>query len=190
MNVGSTSVILPTCLAGRFLGWMLPARTLQCKRRSKRCAPARRRAHLCPAAQVQLPCGRTRRDAVDLPSKRGGTAFSPRETQWQTKRAAGMANPTRLKPFNKDDGVDFKSSLETPKDSPKKFAFDPKQAHLRRSEGAAGGDGVSVRFWVSATETLAPDGDPIDVLLLMDEPAYPGCMVAARLIGVIEGEQP
>jgi hypothetical protein len=24
MNVGSTSVVLPTCLAGRFLGWMLP----------------------------------------------------------------------------------------------------------------------------------------------------------------------
>jgi inorganic pyrophosphatase len=36
---------------------------------------------------------------------------------------------------------------------------------------------------------VAPDGDPIDVLLLMDEPAYPGCLVASRLIGVIEGEQ-
>ncbi len=37
--------------------------------------------------------------------------------------------------------------------------------------------------------TLAPDGDPIDVLLLMDEPAFPGCAVPARLIGIIEGEQ-
>jgi Inorganic pyrophosphatase len=37
--------------------------------------------------------------------------------------------------------------------------------------------------------TLAPDGDPIDVLLLMDEPAYPGSAVRARLIGVMEGEQ-
>jgi inorganic pyrophosphatase len=35
----------------------------------------------------------------------------------------------------------------------------------------------------------AADGDPIDVLLLMDEPAFPGCAVRARLIGVIEGEQ-
>jgi len=32
-------------------------------------------------------------------------------------------------------------------------------------------------------------GDPLDVLLLMDEPAFPGCAVHARLIGVIEGEQ-
>jgi inorganic pyrophosphatase len=38
-------------------------------------------------------------------------------------------------------------------------------------------------------QTIAPDGDPIDVLLLMDEPAYPGCAVRARLIGIIEGEQ-
>ena len=37
--------------------------------------------------------------------------------------------------------------------------------------------------------TLAADGDPIDVLLLMDVPAFPGCLVPSRLIGVIEGEQ-
>ena len=38
-------------------------------------------------------------------------------------------------------------------------------------------------------QTLAADGDPLDVLLLMDEPAYPGVVVRSRLIGVIEGEQ-
>jgi len=37
--------------------------------------------------------------------------------------------------------------------------------------------------------TIAPDGDPIDVLLLMDEPAFPGIAIRSRLIGVIEGEQ-
>src|SRR5437660_8228606 len=31
--------------------------------------------------------------------------------------------------------------------------------------------------------TMAPDGDPFDVLLLMDEPAYPGVVIRARLIG-------
>lgn len=38
-------------------------------------------------------------------------------------------------------------------------------------------------------QTLAPDGDPIDVLLLMDEPAFPGLAVPARLVGIVEGEQ-
>jgi inorganic pyrophosphatase len=27
------------------------------------------------------------------------------------------------------------------------------------------------------------------VLVLMDEPAFPGCLLTCRLIGVIEGEQ-
>jgi inorganic pyrophosphatase len=37
--------------------------------------------------------------------------------------------------------------------------------------------------------TLADDGDPVDVLVLMDEPAFPGCVLRCRPIGVIEGEQ-
>src|SRR4051812_24508793 len=38
-------------------------------------------------------------------------------------------------------------------------------------------------------QTMAEDGDPSDVLVLMDEPAFVGCLVRARLIGVIEAEQ-
>jgi inorganic pyrophosphatase len=34
-----------------------------------------------------------------------------------------------------------------------------------------------------------PDGDPLDVLVLMDEPVFAGCLVPARLIGVIEAEE-
>lgn len=37
--------------------------------------------------------------------------------------------------------------------------------------------------------TKAEDGDPVDVLVLMDEPAFPGCVLRCRVIGVIEGEQ-
>jgi len=37
--------------------------------------------------------------------------------------------------------------------------------------------------------TLGEDGDPIDILILMEEPAFPGCLVRSRLIGVIEAEQ-
>jgi len=35
----------------------------------------------------------------------------------------------------------------------------------------------------------AEDGDPLDVLVLMDAPVFPGCIVPSRLIGVIEAEQ-
>ena len=37
--------------------------------------------------------------------------------------------------------------------------------------------------------TRGEDGDPLDVLLFADEPAFPGCVVPARLIGVLEAEQ-
>lgn len=34
-------------------------------------------------------------------------------------------------------------------------------------------------------QTLADDGDAIDVALLIDEPCFPGCLVRARVLGVI-----
>ena len=37
--------------------------------------------------------------------------------------------------------------------------------------------------------TRGEDGDPLDVLLLMDEPTYPGTLVVARLIGAVKAEQ-
>lgn len=37
--------------------------------------------------------------------------------------------------------------------------------------------------------TLAEDGDPLDVLVLTDEPTFPGCELDCRLLGVIKAEQ-
>lgn len=34
-------------------------------------------------------------------------------------------------------------------------------------------------------QTLADDGDALDVALLIDEPCFPGCLVRARVLGVI-----
>ncbi len=37
--------------------------------------------------------------------------------------------------------------------------------------------------------TLGDDGDPLDILVLMDAPAHVGCLIEVRLIGVISAEQ-
>ena len=37
--------------------------------------------------------------------------------------------------------------------------------------------------------TLGEDGDPLDILVLMDAPVVPGCVIRARLIGAIEAKQ-
>jgi hypothetical protein len=37
--------------------------------------------------------------------------------------------------------------------------------------------------------TVAEDGDPVDVLIMMDEPAFVGCLVECRMVGTIGREQ-
>jgi inorganic pyrophosphatase len=103
------------------------------------------------------------------------------------ERAAGLADPTKLKPLKKDKGV-IQVIIETPKGRSNKFAFDPKQRIFVLKKVLPAGMVFPYDFGF-LPQTLAQDGDPLDVLVLMDEPAYPGCAVSARLIGVIEGEQ-
>ena len=103
------------------------------------------------------------------------------------KNGKGMADPTVLKPLNKQDGI-LQVVIETPKGSRNKFAFDPEQRVFALKKVLPAGMTFPYDFGF-LPQTLAPDGDPFDVLLLMDEPAYPGVVVRSRLIGVIEGEQ-
>ena len=103
------------------------------------------------------------------------------------KTPRGMSNPVLLKPVDKSDGL-LQVIIETPKGSRNKFAFDEKQKIFTLKKVLPAGMTFPYDFGF-LPRTLAPDGDPIDVLLLMDEPAFPGIAVRARLIGIIEGEQ-
>lgn len=98
-----------------------------------------------------------------------------------------LADPTKLKPVDKKTGL-VQVIIETPSGSRNKFAYDPDQGIFALKKVLPAGMVFPYDFGF-LPQTIAPDGDPIDVLLLMDEPAYPGCAVKARLIGVIEGEQ-
>lgn len=98
-----------------------------------------------------------------------------------------LSDPTSLKSINKKDGL-LQVIIETPAGSRNKFAFDPKQEIFALKKVLPAGMVFPYDFGF-VPQTIAPDGDPIDVLILMDEPAFPGCAVRTRLIGVIEGEQ-
>jgi inorganic pyrophosphatase len=97
-----------------------------------------------------------------------------------------LSDPTKLKPITKDDLLQV--IIETPAASRNKFAYDTVQGIFALKKVLPAGMVFPYDFGF-LPQTLAPDGDAIDVLLLMDEPAYPGCLVSARLVGVIEGEQ-
>jgi inorganic pyrophosphatase len=103
------------------------------------------------------------------------------------KPSKSLANPILLKPIEKQDGI-LQVIIETPKGSRNKFAFDDKLNIFVVKKVLPAGMVFPYDFGF-LPRTLAPDGDPIDVLLLMDEPAYPGIAVRSRLIGIIEGEQ-
>ena len=102
------------------------------------------------------------------------------------KRGKSLSNPALLKPVSKDNLLQV--IIETPKGSRNKFAFDEKQSIFIVKKVLPAGMTFPYDFGF-LPRTQAPDGDPIDVLLLMDEPAFPGIAVRARLIGIIEGEQ-
>jgi inorganic pyrophosphatase len=98
-----------------------------------------------------------------------------------------LADPTQLKPVRKKDDL-IQVVIETPAGSRNKFAFDAEQAVFYLKTVLPAGMAFPYDFGF-VPQTIAPDGDPLDVLLLMDEPGVPGICVRARLIGVIEGEQ-
>lgn len=98
-----------------------------------------------------------------------------------------LSDPTKLKPLI-EKGKLLQVIVETPARSHNKFAFDPKQEIFALKKALPAGMVFPYDFGF-LPNTLGGDGDPMDVLLLMDEPAYPGIAVKAHLIGVIEGEQ-
>ena len=102
------------------------------------------------------------------------------------KRKKGLANPAHLSAI--DDDGQIQVVIETPKGSRNKYAFDPKQRTFKLKKVLPEGM-VFPHDFGFIPSTKAEDGDPLDVLILMDQPAFPGCMVEARLVGVIEAEQ-
>jgi inorganic pyrophosphatase len=78
--------------------------------------------------------------------------------------------------------------IETPKGSRNKFAFDSEQHIFELKKVLPAGMTFPYDFGF-VPSTLSEDGDPVDVLVLMDEPAFPGCVLSCRPVGVIEGEQ-
>jgi inorganic pyrophosphatase len=99
-----------------------------------------------------------------------------------------LADPSRLKPHDADDKEILQVIIETPKGSRNKYAFDPEQEIFALKKVLPAGMAFPYDFGFIPS-TLGGDGDPLDVLVLMDEPAFPGCLLKCRIIGVIEGEQ-
>jgi len=85
---------------------------------------------------------------------------------------SGLADPSRLEPIVDDDDDEIiKVVIETPKGSRNKYAFDPEERTFTLKKVLPAGMTFPYDFGF-VPSTLAEDGDPVDVLVLMDEPEH------------------
>ena len=86
------------------------------------------------------------------------------------------------------DSEDLNTIIDTPKGSRNKFKYDEK-CGLFKLGGVLPLGAVFPFDFGFIPSTQGGDGDPLDVLVLMDEPAFAGCLVPGKVIGVIEANQ-
>lgn len=98
-----------------------------------------------------------------------------------------LASPQSL-PARNEEEQSIRVVVETPRGSRNKYKFDPDLSTYSLNRVLPEGMVFPYDFGF-IPQTKADDGDPLDVLLIMDAPAFPGCLVDCRIIGVVEGEQ-
>jgi inorganic pyrophosphatase len=78
--------------------------------------------------------------------------------------------------------------VETPRGSRHKYAWNEELGAFEHK--ATLGSGLVWPYdYGFIPRTKGGDGDPLDVLVLMDEPAFPGCLLHVRIIGAFEVEK-
>jgi inorganic pyrophosphatase len=98
-----------------------------------------------------------------------------------------MSTPYKnIPPFHKDGLLNV--VIETKKQCRNKYGFDENLRAFRLKKILPFGMVFPYDFGF-IPGTRGEDGDPLDVMVLMDNPVFAGCVVRARLIGVIQGEQ-
>jgi inorganic pyrophosphatase len=85
--------------------------------------------------------------------------------------------------LNAGDDVDVEVVIEIPKGQRNKYEVDHETGRIRLDRMLF----TSTRYpadYGFVEDTLAEDGDPLDALVLLDEPTFPGCLIDARVVGM------
>jgi inorganic pyrophosphatase len=79
----------------------------------------------------------------------------------------------------------FRSVIEIPKDGTNKFEYD-KELHVFKLDRNLHSPVHYPGDYGFVPSTLSDDGDPLDVLVLVPAPSFPGCVQEVRPIGLME----
>jgi len=106
----------------------------------------------------------------------------------QTAAGGGLpAIVRRISPREADSGR-VHVIIDTPAGSRNKYKLDDANGLLRLSRILPAGSSFPYNFG-AIPGTCAADGDALDVLVLHLPPAFPGCLITVRLIGMLRAEQ-
>ena len=100
---------------------------------------------------------------------------------------AASRSLTQLGTFRENQS-DMNVIIETPKGSRNKFDYEP-DLDVFELAGVLPEGSVFPHDFGFIPSTLGEDGDPLDVLVFLDQSVPTGSLVSARLIGVIEADQ-
>lgn len=91
-------------------------------------------------------------------------------------------------PYEDKERDCLRAVVETPRGSRNKLDYNPELGVIELAAVLPEGTVFPYDFGFFPS-TKAEDGDPLDVMILMDEAVPPGTIVPVRLIGAIEAEQ-
>ena len=90
-------------------------------------------------------------------------------------------------PFTKNK-IYINAVIETPRGSAAKYNWDEQTQSFKLKKILPVGQVFPYHFGF-IPHTKAEDGDPLDVLVLLDEASWPGCIIECNLIGVMEATE-
>jgi inorganic pyrophosphatase len=79
----------------------------------------------------------------------------------------------------------LKCVVEIPKGSRNKYEYDP-ELGATKLDRFISASVVYPTDYGFVPDTLAPDGDPLDVLVCVSEPTFPGCVVMSKVVGLFK----
>ena len=88
---------------------------------------------------------------------------------------------SHLSPFDGDSGL-INAIVETPSGKRTKFKYDEKSGLFQFDKRMPAGFTFPFDFGFIPS-TIGEGGDPLDVIILTEEPTFAGCIVLARLLG-------
>ena len=78
--------------------------------------------------------------------------------------------------------------IETPKGSRNKYKYNPTMQIFELDKILPAGAVFPFNFGF-IPRTRGADGDPLDIILIMDDSSYPGCLMKSRILGIVKATQ-